>query len=112
MRKPVVRISKGHFSPEKYSDIKRLIEESARRLVPAIKALHGLVYYHASVDPVTNTVVNVSIWEDINAARQMDGLQPMLAERPILEGAGVSFDRIANYEPLWAIEGAGGGGGS
>jgi hypothetical protein len=107
MRKRVVRISKGHFSPEKYADIKRLIEESARRLVPAISALDGLLYYHASVDPVTNTVVNVSIWEDIDRARQMDRLQPMLAERPILEGAGVSFDRIANYEPLWTIEGRG-----
>jgi hypothetical protein len=28
----------------------------------------------------------------------------MLAQRPILEGAGVTFDRIANYVPLWKIE--------
>jgi hypothetical protein len=34
----------------------------------------------------------------------MDTLGEMLAERPILEGAGVTFDRIGNYEPLWKIE--------
>jgi hypothetical protein len=28
----------------------------------------------------------------------------MLAQRPILEAAGVQFDRIANYEPSWKIE--------
>jgi hypothetical protein len=104
MTEPVVRISIGHFSPEKYNDVKRLIEESATPLVPAIKSLRGLLYYHASVDPVTNTVVNVSIWEDVEAARQLDSLQPMLAQRPILEQAGVTFDKIANYQPLWKIE--------
>lgn len=75
-------------------------------LGPAIEALEGLLYYHAAVDAVTNTVVNVSIWESEAAAKQMDTLAPMLAQRPVLEAAGVQFDRIANYEPLWKIEGA------
>jgi hypothetical protein len=44
-------------------------------------------------------VVNVRIWEDIEAAKQMDSLQGMLAQRPIRERAGVTFDRIANDEP-------------
>ena len=42
--------------------------------------------------------------KDADAARQMDTLGEMLAERPILEGVGVTFDRIDNYEPLWKIE--------
>lgn len=101
---PIVRISKGHFSSSRYEEVRRLIEESAKPLVPALKQLRGLIYYHAAVDPVTNTVVNVSIWTDIDAAKQMDTLAPMLAQRPILEQAGVQFDRIANYEPLWTIK--------
>lgn len=40
---------------------------------------------------------------DIDAAKQMDTLAPMLAQRPILEAAGVRFDRIANYESLWTV---------
>lgn len=103
---PVVRVSKGHFAPEHYDTIRGLIEESAAPLVPALKQLRGLLYYHAGTDPVTNTVVNVSIWTDLDAARQMDTLAPMLAQRPILEQAGVQFDQIANYEPLWTIRAA------
>lgn len=104
MAKPIVRISKGRFSAEQYGEVKRLIEESAGPLVPALRGLRGLLYYHTGVDPETHTVVNVSIWEDLAAAKQMDTLAPMLAQRPILEAAGVTFERIANYEPLWTIE--------
>ncbi len=104
MAKAIVRISKGRFSAEKYEEVKRLIEESAGPLVPALRGLRGLLYYHAGVDPETNTLVNVSIWEDLAAAQQLDTLAAMLAQRPILEAAGVTFDRIANYEPLWTIE--------
>lgn len=74
MAKPVVRISKGRFSPEKYAQVKELIEQSAGPLVPAIQTLRGLLYYHASVDRESNTVVNVNIWEDLKAAKQMDSL--------------------------------------
>ena|SRR5579884_4061446 len=103
MSAPIVRISKGRFEPPKYAQVRQLIDDSARPLVPAIKALRGLLYYHAAVDPVSNTLVNVSIWVDLEAAKQLDTLQAMLDQRPILENAGVLFDRIANYEPLWTI---------
>jgi quinol monooxygenase YgiN len=101
---PIVRISRGHFSSERYDEVRRFVEAAAESLIPAIKQLRGLIYYHAGVDPVTNTVVNVSIWTDLDAAKQMDTLAPMLALRPLAEQAGVQFDRIANYEPLWAIQ--------
>jgi hypothetical protein len=45
---------------------------------------------------VTHTVVNVSVWRDLAAARQMETLGAMLAQRPVLEAAGVAFDAIAN----------------
>ena len=69
---PVIRISKGHFEPGKYAEIAGLIADSAAPLVPALDALEGLLYYHASVDENTNTVVNVSVWESEEAAKQMD----------------------------------------
>jgi len=103
-KQPVIRVSKGHFEPGKYAEIAGLIADSAAPLVPALDALEGLLYYHASVDENTNTVVNVSVWKSEEAAKQMDKLAAMLAQRPILEAAGVTFDRIANYKPLWKIE--------
>jgi hypothetical protein len=33
----------------------------------------------------------------------MDSLQEMLAQRPLLEAAGVSFELITNHETLWTI---------
>ena len=101
---PVVRISKGRFASAQYDEIHRLAQESVKPLVPAIKRLRGLLYYSAGVDPVTNTIVNISIWTDLAAAKQMETLPEMLAERPIMEQAGVQFDAIANYEPLWVIQ--------
>ena len=100
----VVRISRGCFEAAQFAEVRRLIEESATVLVPAIQRLRGLLYYHAAVDAGSNTVVNVSVWADLDAANQMSTLAEMLAQRPILEAAGVAFDKIVNYEPLWEIE--------
>jgi hypothetical protein len=103
---PIVRISKGRFAPAQYNEIQRLAEESAKPLIPAIQRLRGLIYYSAGIDPVTNTFVNVSIWTDLAAAKQMETLPEMLAGRPIMEQAGLQFEGIANYEPLWTIQGS------
>lgn len=83
--------------------MRRLIQASATPLVAALEKLVGLRYCHAGVDPETNTVVNVSVWSSLDATEQTDSLAEMLAQRPILEGAGVQLDRIANSEPLWTI---------
>jgi hypothetical protein len=45
----------------------------------------------------------VSVWESLEAAHQMDTLQAMLAQRPLLEQAGVTFEVITNHETLWTI---------
>jgi hypothetical protein len=37
----------------------------------------------------------------------MDSLPAMLAQRPILERAGVSFEPISNHETLWTIASVG-----
>ena len=100
----VVRISRGQFAAHHYDAVRQLIEDSAETLQPAIRALRGLVYYHVAVDRTTNSVVNVSVWTDLDAAKQMGALTAMLAQRPILEQAGVVFDPIANYEALWTID--------
>jgi hypothetical protein len=36
-------------------------------------------------------------------SHQMDHLQAMLAQRPVLEAAGVRFETITNHETLWTI---------
>ncbi|HET8626931.1 MAG TPA: hypothetical protein VFL91_05910 [Thermomicrobiales bacterium] len=99
----IVRISKGRFDPEHFAAAARLLAESEEALRDALGALPGLVHYYVGIDQEHGQLTNVSIWDSLAHARQMDTLAPMLAQRPILEGAGVTFEVITNHETLWTI---------
>jgi hypothetical protein len=47
---PAARISKDHFAPENYDEVKGLIAEPATALGPAIQALKGLLYDHVGLN--------------------------------------------------------------
>jgi hypothetical protein len=100
---PVVRISKGKFNVPDSATAERLLAESERALREPLSRLHGLLHYYVGIDRVAGFLTNVSIWESLEAAHQMDSLQAMLAQRPVLEAAGVTFEVITNHETLWTI---------
>ena len=99
----VVRISKGHFEPSSLATAERLLVESERALREPLTRLPGLLHYYVGIDRARGFLTNVSVWDSLEHAHQMDALQAMLAQRPILEGAGVVFEVITNHETLWAI---------
>jgi hypothetical protein len=43
--------------------------------VPAIRALCGCLHYWVAIVSVTNTMGNVSFWETLEDAKQMDTLE-------------------------------------
>jgi hypothetical protein len=101
---PVIRISRGSFKPEDYERIKARLDGSQQTLVPEIEELKGCIYYWAGIDRATNTMVNVSVWNSLADAKQMDSLAVMLALAGEFTKLGVVFERpIANYEVLWQI---------
>ncbi len=100
---PVVRISKGKFDLAHLATAERLLAESERALRGPLTALAGLLHYYVGIDRERGFLTNVSVWDTLEHARQMDRLQAMLAQRPILEDAGVTFETITNHETLWAI---------
>ena len=101
---PVIRISRGSFKPEDYDQVKARLAASEATLAPAITSLPGLLHYYAGVDSLSNTMVNVSVWESLAAARQMETLAPMLALAGEFSQLGVSFERpIINYDLLWEL---------
>ncbi len=101
---PVIRISKGAFPAERHDRIRSMLDASQRSLVPAIQALAGCLHFWAGIDPVTNTMVNVSVWTTLEDAKQLDTLAPMLALAGEFIAAGVQFERpITNYEGLWQV---------
>jgi hypothetical protein len=99
----VVRISKGKFNLADASTVERLLADSERALREPLSRLPGLLHYYVGIDRVAGFLTNVSVWESLEAARQMDSLQAMLAQRPLLERAGVTFEVITNHETLWTI---------
>jgi hypothetical protein len=99
----VVRISKGQFDPAMTVEAERLLVQSEAALRDALARLPGLLHYYVGIDRDRGYLTNVSVWDSLDHARQMDTLQPMLAQRPILEAAGIRFETITNHEALWTI---------
>jgi hypothetical protein len=100
---PVVRISKGKFESGKTEVAKELLVKSEATLREPLLRLQGLLHYYVGIDRATGYLTNVSIWESSEDARQMDTLPAMLAQRPLLEAAGITFDTITNHDTLWTI---------
>ena len=99
----VIRISKGKFDPKHAAEAERLLRESERALRQPLSELAGLVHYYVGIDRERGFVTNVSVWDSLEHAHQLDTLHAMLAQRPILEAAGVAFEVITNHETLWTI---------
>lgn len=101
---PVVRISKGSFERSNAERAARLLAQSEAALREALERLDGLLHYYVGIDRQRGQLTNVSVWQSLQHAQQMDSLAEMLAQRPILEAAGVTFEPITNHETLWTIE--------
>jgi hypothetical protein len=100
----IVRISRGSFDPAKGAQFEALLKESEKILVPAIKKLKGLRHYYAGIDMGSGTMINVSVWDRLEDARQMESLVEMAVAGKEFAGAGVQFERpIVNYSSVWVI---------
>jgi len=100
---PVVRISQGFFPPALLPEVRARLEDGRASLEPALRALPGLLHYYVAIDSVSSSIVNVSIWESLEAALRMNTLHAMLAQRDLFIEAGVEFQPIRNYTGLWSI---------
>ena len=99
----IVRISKGSFEPAQLRAAEEALAASEVTLRPAIEAMPGLVHYYVAIDRAQGQLTNVSVWDTLEHARAMADLAAMLAQRPILEAAGVTFERITDHDVLWSI---------
>ncbi len=101
---PVVRISLGRFDAANYDTIRKLLDDSRKTLIPAIRALKCNQAYYVGIDLENNAMTNVSVWDTRTDAEQMAALQPMLNLAKIFVDAGVRFERpITNHEILWTM---------
>jgi hypothetical protein len=66
---PVVRLSRGSFDAANVIKVRRRLEEADLVLVPAIQRMRGCLHYWAGVDPISNTMINVSVWASLEDAK-------------------------------------------
>jgi hypothetical protein len=99
----VVRISNGRIDPANMDEAEQLLIDSEAALREPLQQLRGLVHYYVGIDREQGFLINVSVWETLKDAHQMDSLQAMLDQRPILQAAGISFEPITNHDTVWTI---------
>jgi len=100
----IVRVSIGRFDTEKIETIRQALGDTYDKLEPGIKAIKGNLGFYAGIDEENYAMVNVSTWESIEAAKQMEDFQPMLDLAKEFVQLGVRFERpILNFAKVWAI---------
>lgn len=102
---PVVRVSIIRCAPDRFAEINQMMIEADTVLRPDIEAMRGLITFYAGADEATSSLMNVSLWTDLDAAKQLDRFQPMLDLGKAFVARGAVFERpIMNYETLWRLE--------
>jgi hypothetical protein len=105
MEESVIRISIGRFDPPNSKAVKQALEATYDKLVPGIKSMTGNRSFCAGIDERNFAMVNVSVWDSLTAAKQMETFQPMLDLAREFTSMGVRFERpILNFERVWTIE--------
>lgn len=99
----IVRISRGSFPPDRRLDAETALAASEVALRGALEQMAGLVHYYVAIDRSAGQLTNVSVWDTLEHATAMSQLAEMLAQRPALEAAGVTFEPITNHDCLWTI---------
>ena len=56
----IVRISLGRFDAEKFEIVRKLLDESQKTLIPAIRALRGNHAYYVGIDKENNAMCPTS----------------------------------------------------
>jgi quinol monooxygenase YgiN len=99
----IIRVSVARCEPKQFDEFVAAMAKSAEVLIPAIRRLHGCLAYDAGADRDSSSLVNVSVWQTLADAKQMDALAPMIEQGKILAAMGAVFERpIMNYEIMWS----------
>lgn len=103
----VVRVSVIRCAPDKFAELRQLMIDVEQALRPGIESMRGLLAFYAGADEATSSLTNVSIWADLDAAKQLDHFQPMLDAGKEFVAKGAQFERpIMNYTTLWQLPSA------
>ena len=75
---PCVRISILRCDPDQFAEMRQMMADAEATLAPGIRALPGLIHVYTGLDEDTCSLSNISVWQSLNGAKQLDTFQPML----------------------------------
>ena len=102
MSDSVVRVSIVRCDAAKFALLRRMMLDVEAALRPGIEAMPGLLSFYAGADEATLSLINTSVWDTLEHAKQLDTFQPMLDAGKRFVAEGVTFERpIMNHAVLW-----------
>lgn len=100
--KPVVRISISTCDATQIEKLRKMMLESEALLRPGIEEMVGFIDFYSGDDAENNTLTNISLWDTVAHAKQLDTFQPMLDAGKRFVAAGAIFYRpIINAPTMW-----------
>jgi len=100
----VIRVSILRCRPDQFQRFRQMMTDAEAVLAPGIRKMSGSRAYFAGADEATSSLSNVSVWDTLENAKQMDRFQPMLDLGKTFADAGATFERpIMNYATLWTF---------
>ena len=98
MSDPVVRVSVVRCDAPKFARLREMMIDAEPVLRPGIEAMPGLLAFYTGADEASSSLIQTSVWDTLEHARQLDTFQPMLDEGKRFVAAGAMFERpILNY---------------
>ena len=99
-----VRISRASYAAALHPQVGAKLDSSSESLIPALRRLPGCVSFFAGADAVSNTMVNVSVWDTLEHAEALTSLPEMTTLAKEFVQLGVAFERpVVNYEVMWQL---------
>jgi hypothetical protein len=99
-----VRVALIRCSPENFALISDKMEKSEKALRPGIEAMPGLLAFYAGADAETLTLTNVSLWDSVEHAKQLDTFAPMVAlAREFIADGGRPERPVMNHVMQWSF---------
>lgn len=99
-----VRIALVRCDPDNFELISDKMEKSEHSLRAGIEAMPGLLAYYAGADAATLTLTNVSFWDSVEHAKQLDTFEPMVALARELTADGGRPERpVMNHTLQWSF---------
>ena len=101
---PIVRVALIRCNSENFAGLSDKMEKSESILRPGIEALPGLLAFYAGSDQETLSLLNVSIWDSIEHARQLDTFEPMVRlAREFVDEGGRPERPIMHHHMQWSF---------